>query len=117
LLRWTDGSHLKPRNYSETVWKPAACAAGVIPAPTTDKRGRKRYVTTRKEGTHQLRHHYASVLLAGGVSIKELAEYLGHHDPGYTLKIYAHLLPDSHDRARRVIDERVFRPRAVSDGT
>lgn len=117
LLRWTDGGHLKPRNYSETVWKPAACAAGVIPNPTTDKRGRKRYVTTRKEGTHQLRHHYASVLLAGGVSVKELAEYLGHHDPGYTLKIYAHLLPDSHDRARRVIDERVFRPRAVSDGT
>jgi hypothetical protein len=26
-----------------------------------------------------------------GVSAKELAEYLGHHDPAFTLRIYAHL--------------------------
>jgi hypothetical protein len=30
------------------------------------------------------------------------------------LRIYSHMLPDSHDRARRVIDEKLFRPRAVS---
>jgi hypothetical protein len=45
-------------------------------------------------------------VLAGGVSIKELAEYLGHADPAFTLRVYAHLLPSSHDRARSVIDER-----------
>jgi len=28
-----------------------------------------------------------------------------------------HLLPSSHDRARRAIDARMFRPRAVSHGT
>jgi integrase len=114
LFRWIDGGHMKPRAYSETVWKPATAAAGVIAQPTKDARGRRKYVTTRHEGTHQLRHHYASVMLAGGVSIKELAEYLGHHDPGFTLRIYSHMLPDSHDRARRVIDEKLFRPRAVS---
>lgn len=114
LVRWTDGGHVKPRAYSETAWKPAIAAAGVIPPPVKDERKRKRYRTTRKEGTHQLRHHYASVMLAGGVSIKELAEYLGHHDAGFTLRLYAHLLPDSHERARRVIDEKLFRPRAVS---
>lgn len=114
LFRWIDGGHMKPRAYSETVWKPAIAAAGIIPKPTKDGRKRLRYKTTRKEGTHQLRHHYASVMLAGGVSIKELAEYLGHHDPGFTLRLYAHMLPDSHERARRVIDEKLFRPRAVS---
>jgi integrase len=57
--------------------------------------------TTRKEGIHQLRHYYASVMLAEGVSIKELAEYLGHSDPGFTLRVYAHMLPCSHDRPRR----------------
>lgn len=114
LVRWLDGGHVKPRAYSETAWKPAVAAAGVIPPPAKDERGRKRYQTTRKEGTHQLRHHYASVMLAGGVSIKELAEYLGHHDPGFTLRIYAHMLPDSHDRARQIIDQKLFRPRAVS---
>jgi integrase len=41
----------------------------------------------------------------GGVSVKELAEYLGHADPGFTLRVYAHLLPSSHDRARIVIDD------------
>ncbi len=45
-------------------------------------------------------------MLAGGVSIKELAEYLGHSDPAFTLRVYAHMLPCSHDRARAVIDER-----------
>jgi integrase len=113
LFRWTDGGHVKPRAYSEMVWKPALAAAKVIPTPTKDKRGRLRYETTRREGTHQLRHYYASVMLASGVNVKELAEYLGHADAGFTLRIYAHMLPDSHDRARKAIDERMFRPRAV----
>jgi integrase len=45
-------------------------------------------------------------MLAGGVSVKELAEYLGHADPAVTLRVYAHLLPSSHDRARTVINDR-----------
>ena len=90
LFRWpSDDEHVKARSYSETVWKPAAVKAGVIPAPQKDKRGRARYATTRKEGIHQRRHYYASGMLAGGVSIKELAEYLGHADPAFTLRVYA----------------------------
>ncbi|MEV5741980.1 tyrosine-type recombinase/integrase [Microbispora rosea] len=77
-------------------------------------RARKRFTTSRREGLHQLRHYYASVMLAGGVSVKELAEYLGHADPGFTLRVYAHMMPGSHDRARKAIDDRLFRPRAVS---
>ena len=48
-------------------------------------------------------------MLAGGVSIREVAEYLGHTDPAFTLRVYAYLLPSSHDRARIVIDERFRR--------
>ena len=81
----------------------------MIARPATDRRGRRRYVTTRREGIHQLRHYYASVMLAGGVSIKELAEYLGHSDRAFTLRVYAHMLPCSHDRARAVISERFSR--------
>jgi integrase len=106
IFRWpADDQHVKSRSYSETVWKPALVQAGIIPRPEKDKRSRPRYVTTRKEGIHQLRHYFASVMLAGGVSVKELAEYLGHADPGFTLRVYAHLLPSSHDRARIVIDD------------
>jgi integrase len=105
--RWPcDDRHVRARSYSETVWKPALVKAGIIPGPVKDERGRSRYVTTRKEGVHQLRHYYASVTLAGGVTIKELAEYLGHRDPAFTLRVYAHLLPSTHDRARMVINER-----------
>lgn len=114
LFRWKDGGHLKARNYSQYVWKPAIVAAGVIPKPEKGADGKPKYITTRKEGTHALRHYYASVVLQDGVNVRELAEYLGHHDAGYTLRQYAHLLPDSHDRARKAINARLFRPRAVS---
>jgi integrase len=117
LFQWGDGSYVRYRSYSEQVWKPALASAGVIPAPETDWRGRRRYATTRKEGPHQLRHFYASVMLAGGVSVKELAQFLGHKDEAFTLRVYTHLLPSSHDRARQVMDSRMFRPRAVADGT
>jgi integrase len=117
LFQWGDSSYVRYRSYSEQVWKPALASAGVIPAPETDRRGRRRYATTRKEGPHQLRHFYASVMLAGGVSVKELAQFLGHKDEAFTLRVYTHLLPSSHDRARQVMDSRMFRPRAVADGT
>ena len=45
------------------IWKPALVKAGVIAEPARDGRSRRRYVTTRKEGIHQLRHYYASVQL------------------------------------------------------
>ncbi|GLX11166.1 hypothetical protein Misp03_80920 [Microbispora sp. NBRC 16548] len=108
LFRWTDDKFVRARGYSELVWKPALVAAGVIPAAEKDARARKRFTTSRREGLHQLRHYYASVMLAGGVSIKELAEYLGHADSGFTLRVYAHLMPGSHDRARQAIDDRMF---------
>lgn len=54
----------------------------------------------RADGMHALRHFFASMLLAQGVSIKELAEYLGHSDPGFTPRTYTHMVPSSHERAR-----------------
>lgn len=55
-----------------------------------------------------LRHFYASTLLDAGESITALAEYLGHSDPGFTLKVYTHLMPSSEERTRRAVDQ-VFR--------
>ena len=72
------------------MWRPAVKAAGLVPSRAT--------------GMHQLRHTYASMLLDGGVSIRAVSEYLGHADPGFTLRTYAHLMPDTEDRARAVLD-------------
>ncbi len=40
---------------------------------------------------HDLRHSCASLLLANGVSLKEIQEWLGHSDYGTTANIYSHL--------------------------
>ncbi|WP_233520140.1 tyrosine-type recombinase/integrase [Prauserella sp. PE36] len=59
---------------------------------------------TRADGVHALRHLYASVLLDAGESVKALSQYLGHSDPGFTLRVYTHLLPTSHERTKKAVD-------------
>ncbi|MFF0104559.1 tyrosine-type recombinase/integrase [Streptomyces hirsutus] len=58
----------------------------------------------RERGMHALRHFYASALLDVGENIKALSHYLGHHDPGFTLRVYTHLMPSSDARARKAVD-------------
>lgn len=53
---------------------------------------------------HGLRHTYASVQLAAGVDVRKLARWLGHDDPGFTLRTYAHFMPDTADVGRKAID-------------
>lgn len=55
--------------------------------------------------SHDLRHHYASVLLAASESVVAVAERLGHDDATMVLRVYGHLLPDTEDRTRRAVDE------------
>ncbi|WP_369370589.1 tyrosine-type recombinase/integrase [Promicromonospora sp. Populi] len=60
---------------------------------------------TAANGCHVLRHTYASALLHHGESVKALAEYLGHADPGFTLRTYTHLMKGSDERARAAVDK------------
>jgi integrase len=53
---------------------------------------------------HALRHHYASVALDGSENIRALSEYLGHSDPGFTLRVYTHLMPGSAERTKKAVD-------------
>jgi integrase len=48
---------------------------------------------------HALRHFYASAPLDTGESLKTVSEHLGHSDPAMTLRVYAHLMPSSKERA------------------
>ncbi|GGM74266.1 hypothetical protein GCM10012275_51190 [Longimycelium tulufanense] len=77
-----------PQMFSDDVWVPAFEAAQL------------RY-EKRRDGMHALRHLFASHMLAQGVTIKELAEYLGHSSEAFTLRTYVHLMPSSHTRARQ----------------
>ncbi len=79
------------RNYFNSAhWRAALRAAGVEPG--------------RDTGMHQLRHFFASALLDGGESIRAVSQYLGHSDPGFTLRTYAHVMPASEERTRRAVD-------------
>lgn len=51
---------------------------------------------------HNTRHTFAAVLLSGAVSVAAVAEYMGHR-PVTLLKVYTHLIPGDHDRARDVV--------------
>lgn len=78
------------RNYFNTVWHTALRGINVEPG--------------RQNGCHALRHFFASVLLDAGESIKVVSEHLGHTDPGFTLRTYTHLMPDTRVRSVRAID-------------
>ena len=47
-----------------------------------------------------------------GESILALSEYLGHADPGFTLRTYTHLMPSSTERTKAAIDAMLSVPSA-----
>ena len=96
--------------FNQGDWKRALVAAEVIPARTT---GSQYFESAPDDGMHALRHAYASVLLDAGETIKALAEYLGHSDPGFTLRTYTHLMPSSEARTRQAIDS-AFAPESAA---
>jgi integrase len=53
---------------------------------------------------HSLRHVFVSALLARGVPITDVAEWLGHRSIEVTYRIYGHLVPSAWGRAREALD-------------
>jgi integrase len=50
---------------------------------------------------HSLRHAFASMLIAGGCSVKAVQRALGHASAATTLNLYAHMWPGDDDRIRQ----------------
>jgi integrase len=59
---------------------------------------------------HDLRHHFASALIAAGCSVKAVQEALGHASAKETLDTYSHLWPSDTDRIRAAVDATLSRP-------
>lgn len=70
-------------------WQPAARAAGL----------------PERTGFHALRHHFATLLIHAGASVKTVQLALGHSTPTTTLDTYVGLWPDQIDRTRILVDE------------
>jgi integrase len=91
LLTTARRNPIDPDTFNTWAWHPALVKVGITPSRTT--------------GMHALRHFFASALLDGGECIKAIAEWLGHSDPAFTLRVYTHLMVSSQGRARQAIDE------------
>ncbi len=59
---------------------------------------------SREHGFHALRHFYASEQLEAGEWVLSLTRWLGHTDPGFTVRKYAHFLPGAGSRGSGAID-------------
>ena len=81
------GTELSRPNLAGRVLKPAAEAAGFVVEGAAGER-------TSWVSFHTFRHTCASLLFEGGKNVKQVQEWLGHADPGFTLRTYVHLLDD-----------------------
>ncbi len=100
FTRLDDAGAVRRTDFNLRAWKAALVAAGVIPEPKPGER----HQAAREHGMHALRYFYASVLLDAGENVKALSAYVGHNDPGFTLRVYTHLMPSSDARARKAVD-------------
>ena len=57
---------------------------------------------------HDLRHTYASLLLAQGVNVKYIQTQLGHASPTTTLNVYSHLLKETNQEAICRLENTIF---------
>jgi integrase len=55
----------------------------------------------RRRHNHDLRHFFASGLIAEGCDVVTVQRALGHSKPTTTLNTYAHLWPTAEDRTRK----------------
>jgi integrase len=85
------GKHLDLLNWRNRHWYPAVRAAGLA-----------------SRGPYALRHTYATFAIAAGVSLFELARFMGTSVEQID-KTYGHLLPDARDRTRTALDVFVAR--------
>jgi integrase len=79
---------------------------GPFSADALLKRSRKawRAASLQPIGLHEARHTYASLLIDAGVPIAKVSRRMGHSSISVTERVYFHLLRESHDHERALMD-------------
>jgi integrase len=54
---------------------------------------------------HDLRHAYASLLLAAGTHPKVASDLLGHHSAAFTMDVYQHVVPGMGQEAANAVQD------------
>ena len=89
LFATASGKPVDVSNFYKWSWKPALRKAGLSETLTP----------------HQLRHGTASLLLNQNVPVPVVSKYLGHANPGITMKVYAHMIDGTSGIAAEGIDD------------
>ena len=84
----TEGNHLHPGSWRRRVWGPCVKALGLDGAKP-----------------HGLRHLHASMLIAEGRPLTEIAKRMGHANPGVTLSVYGHMIETDDTAAAEAIPD------------
>jgi integrase len=88
LFATASGKPVDVSNFYKWSWRPALRRAG-LPESITP---------------HRLRHGTASLLLNQNVPVPVVSKYLGHANPGVTMKVYAHMIDGTSGMAAAGID-------------
>lgn len=89
------GTELLPANVYRRVLAPAAIGIGLkVEIDIEDEDGEPAKRDRSAVSFHNFRHTCASLLFDEGRNIKQVQEWLGHADPGFTLRTYVHLMDD-----------------------
>jgi integrase len=62
----------------------------------------------RRRTPHDLRHSWASHMLAAGADLAYVSSHLGHSNPPITLGIYAHWVPGTRRVATSILDRQII---------
>jgi integrase len=89
-----EGKHIDPDQFDEDIFAPIREKAGL---------GSVRF--------HDLRHFFASMLIAQGESAKYVCDQLGHASVQITFDTYGHLFPQAKMEASEKFEERMLRAR------
>jgi integrase len=126
LFRWTsshqrtNGKHVKAALFRDDVWNPALVRAGLLEQPEGKLPKTRFNGSAEGNGTHIVRHFYATTLQDAGISPVGVTSFMGHSIKALpvTFRVYGHVTEETFDQAREAIDRSLFRIRPVpSAGT
>ncbi|MEO7058486.1 MAG: site-specific integrase [Lapillicoccus sp.] len=83
VVTTSTGTPILRQNFIRRTWRHGLQEAG-LPSTLTP---------------HSMRHGLASLLIAGGFSLKEVSQWCGHASTSVTLSVYAHVASQSEDDA------------------
>jgi integrase len=100
------GTPINPRNF-DRVWyylqDAAKKAYKELGQSEEEKKARAKQIEEGKVSPHirfhDLRHMHVSLLNKAGVDARTIADRIGHTDPAFTLKRYAHVFEDQRKAA------------------